>query len=422
MRHIQMSYKTVLEMLMAGLLLIYPMAMLHVKGGMNAAFLFTLLCALMLLAARPREMHTIEWQREWTPYVLAMFGMTVAILISQSWFQNYDGHPFDAASRYWLAIPIFLAMYRLRLNVFITLQYAFPLAAISGLLMAHYLADGRSGIDTLDLIHFGDFELTLGFLSALSIDLLGKDKLSLRLLKLVGLAAGITASIGSGSRGGWLAIPIYIALIVYFRRGKIFPKVAVSGLAVGIAVAVLLCSTHAGVSQRLNQVGSDVNSFETGQRDTSVGVRWQLYKAAVEVFVRHPIFGVGPEGFAAEMKPMAEAGKLTAMAADLGKGEVHNDILSKAAGMGIFGLLAILAVYFIPLKLFWRAAHSTNESIKRGGLMGVMFVSGFVVYGLTVEFLNLTLATAFYSFTIAVLLAFCYNIHHTAINATPQSK
>jgi O-antigen ligase len=303
-----------------------------------------------------------------------------------------------------------------------SLQYAFPLAAISGLLLAHHLADGRFGIDTLDLIHFGDFELTLGVLSVLSINWFGKDKWPLRLLKVLGLVAGVLASIGAGSRGGWLAIPVFIMLIAYFRMGKISLKLVASSLGVGALLLVLLYASNTSIQQRVDNLNRDMAEYSEGRRDTSAGIRWQLYLAAVDVFLRHPIFGVGPEGFAAEMKPMAEAGKLTVMAADLGKGEVHNDILSKAAGMGIFGLLAILAVYFIPLRLFWRAAHSSNESIKRGGLMGVTFVSGFVVYGLTVEFLNLTLATAFYSFTIAVLLAFCYNIHHVPLTTTPQSK
>ena len=415
------SYKRVLEMLIAGLLLVYPIALLHMKGGMNITFLFTLLFALVLSAVRPRDMPAIVWQREWTSYTLAMLGMTVAIFISQSWFQNYDGHPFDAASRYWLAIPVFLVLYRLRLNVFRTLDYAFPLAAISGLLMAHEVGI-RAGIDTLDLIHFGNFELALGFLSVLSLDLLGKDKLPLRLLKIIGLVAGVLASIGSGSRGGWLAIPVFIVLIAYFKMGKISPKKIIGGLIAGLLSAVLLYASNDTVHQRVVETHQDVSKFNAGNRDTSIGVRIQLYLAAVDVFARHPLFGVGPEGFATEMKPMAEAGKLTKEAAHLGEGEVHNDILSKAAGMGIWGLLAILAVYFFPLKLFWRAAHSANDSIKRGGLMGVTFVSGFVVYGFTVEFLNLTLATAFYSFTVAVLLAFCYNIHHPPENAVPQSK
>ncbi|MEK7811590.1 MAG: O-antigen ligase family protein, partial [Pseudomonadota bacterium] len=174
--------------------------------------------------------------------------------------------------------------------------------------------------------------------------------------------------------------------------------------------------------QRVAGIGRDVADFSQGKRDTSIGIRWQLYKAAVDVFVRNPVFGVGPEGFASEMRPMEEQGRLTKEAAHLGRGEVHNDILSKAAGMGIFGLLAILAVYYFPMHMFWRATKSSNGQIKRGGMLGFTFVCGFVVYGLTVEFLNLTMATAFYSFTVAVLLAVCYNIHHGEPNAAHPSE
>jgi len=70
-------------------------------------------------------------------------------------------------------------------------------------------------------------------------------------------------------------------------------------------------------------------------------------------FLRHPVFGVGPEGFALETKQMGEAASLPECAA-MGHAEVHNDILSKAAGMGIFGLFAILVIYLVPFRLFWR--------------------------------------------------------------------
>lgn len=76
----------------------------------------------------------------------------------------------------------------------------------------------------------------------------------------------------------------------------------------------------------------------------------------------------------------------------------------------MFELVAILAIYFVPFRLFWRATKSAVAAVKCAGILGITFVSGFFVFGLTVEVLNL--ATAFYSFTVAVLLAACYNVHH----------
>ena len=103
--------------------------------------------------------------------------------------------------------------------------------------------------------------------------------------------------------------------------------------------------------------------------------------------------------------------KISPYAAGLGKGEVHNDLLSKAVALGSFGLCALLAVYLVPLRLFWRATRLSAEQ-RHYGILGIVFVSGCFVFGLTVEFLNLTLATAFYSLTVAILLAARYNQHH----------
>ena len=412
------------------LLLVYPVLMLTVKGGMNAVFLFMLLLALAVWMVRPAGMNAVAWKPEWTAYVVAMFLLPFAILVSQMAHQNITAHPHDAASRYWLAIPIFLLLQRLPLRVIGVLQYAFPLGAIGGLLMATRESTGRWAIPTLeyanrltittlDQIHFGGFELISGMLSLFSLNWLGRDIPALRLLKILGCIAGVWASLASGSRGGWLAIPLFIGLFFYFSMGKVSLKMIVSSL---LAATLAMTASYFAVGtfhQRVNALAHDVVVFDQGNRDTSTGVRWQLYQAAADVFYRHPFTGVGPEGFASEMQPMVEAGKLTPDAAQLGRGEVHNEILAKAAGMGILGLIAILAGYLVPLRLFWRATQSGSDRVRRSGILGVVFVSGVFVFGLTVEFLNLTMATAFYSFTVAVLLAACYNVHHGEPFAKP---
>lgn len=56
--------------------------------------------------------------------------------------------------------------------------------------------------------------------------------------------------------------------------------------------------------------------------------------------------------------------------------------------------------------------RSKTVQIRHSGMLGLLFVSGFMVFGLTVEVLNLTMAAAFYSLTVAVLLAACLNVHH----------
>lgn len=413
-------YLTWVEFTAMLLLLVYPVFMLTVKGGMNVIFFIMLILALLTAIVRPKGMSVVVWQREWTVFAVAMFAIPIAIFISQSFNQHYTPHPYDSASRYFLAIPVFLLLHRLRSNVFVVLQFAFPVAAIASLLMTKdYSGEGRRGLLTLDLIHFGDFELLLGVLSLFSLHWFKHDNLLTRALKIAGFVAGIAASFASGSRGGWLAIPLFAAIFLYFKVTKISLRVMFSTFIAVATGCALLFSLNATVNHRIHELSNDIATFNQGNHDTSAGIRWQLYKAAVDVFSRHPLYGVGVEGFGQEIQPMVTAGKITPYAAEMGRGEIHNDILSKAVAMGFFGLMAILAVYLVPLRLFWRASKSASTPVRHSAILGITFVSGFMVFGLTVEILNLTMAVAFYSFTVAVLLAACYN---TQLLASPQSQ
>lgn len=402
----------VMEAVVALLLILYPTLMLAVKGGMNGVFLLLFLIAAGVLAIRPKTIPAIVWDSDSTLYLIAMAALPIAIFLSQSYHHHhYSGHPYDAASRFVLAVPIFMLLRRMRLEVFTTLQYGFPIAAIAGCLMARDNGVGRFGITTLDLIHFGNFELILGVLSMFCINWTGRDSFMLRALKIIGFMAGIYASIISGSRGGWIALPVFALLFIYFKFGKVSLKaIAVTSLVLLLSCLIAFTSSKA-VHQRVDALKDNLAAFHQGNLDTSAGVRFQLYKAAGEIFAQHPVFGVGPEGFALEMDPMLKIGKITPLAAELGKGEVHNELLSKAAGMGIFGLLAMLSVYWVPLRIFYRASLAKVAQVRQSGMLGMVFVCAFIVFGLTSETLNLTLATAFYSLTVAVLLAACCNIY-----------
>ena len=399
------------------LLAAYPSAMFAVKGGMNGAFLLLLILALAVLVVRPGKLPRVVWDREVTLYLVAMSALPFAIFLSQSFHQHYDGHPYDAASRFLLAVPVFLLLRRLRFEVLAVVQYAFPLATIIGCLMIRPLPGGRLGIPTLDLIHFGDFALVLGVLSVLSIDWAGRDALLVRILKVSGLAAGIYASVVSGSRGGWIALPVFLLIYLSFRQVRMQPKMIAAMLLALAATLMVVYTTTPAIQQRVEATVSDIAALRHGNLDTSTGVRLQLYQAALDVIAHNPVFGVGPEGFSQEMDARLAAGKLTPMAAELGKGEVHNELLAKTAGLGLFGLLAILLIYLVPLSVFYRTARAASAQARQAGLLGFVFVSGFMVFGLTVEVLNLTMAAAFYSLTVAVLLAACLNIHHGEHNS-----
>jgi len=393
------------------LLLVFPVLMLTVLGGMNAVLFASVLIALLVKLHPPRSLVKTEWRSQWWPYVITMFAVTVAILISQTYHQNFGAPHYDGPARYWLAIPVFLLFYRLNLRVFDTLQFAFPIAAITGWFFAEDIGAGVT-LPLIDKIRYGDSMLMFSMLSLLSIDWLSRDVLYLRALKWAGFLFGLVATLQSGTRGALLAIPVFVAIYLISRGIRLSMKSILGSLALGILVIAGAYISNSTVQNRMQEMATEVTTFDQGNRDTSTGIRWQLYTAAVEIILEHPVFGVGTGGYALQMAPMVAEGKITPIAAEYGRGEVHNDLLKKTADMGVFGLAALMAVYLVPFWMFQKASKSDSMQIQRAGVMGMLFVSGFMVFGLTAEVLNLTMTISFYSFTIAVLLAYCHNIHH----------
>lgn len=403
-----------IELLAAFTLLIYPSLMIAIKGGMNGAFALLLLLSVIYLIFRPSNQPSVVWDREAITFLMAMTALPIAIFLSQSYHGHYSAHPYDAASRFLLAVPIFILLRTTKFNVAAAIQYGFPLGACVALIMGvNDESSGRMRTPFLDPIHFGDFALIIGIMSLLSINWPDSDKPALRILKILGFLAGMYATLLSGTLGAWIAIPIFLVILIYFNVLRFSWKQSVMILLVVLMSGFLSYQFNDKIKALIDvPLKREKTLIYQGNLNTDIGVRLQLYKAAVFIIAQNPLFGVGPEGFKDQMEMMERSGVITKIAASAGLGEVHNEILSRTAGSGICGFIAILMVYFIPLRIFINKTQSASTSVRRAGIMGVTFICGFFVFGLSLDVLNLTMAAAFYSLTVAVLLAACLNVHH----------
>lgn len=393
-------------------LLTYPVATLTLNGAASAMAIVASLVAggaLALVRSGPLPAaadadadRSVRWLG------VSMATPLVAVFLSEAWNRHWVGSALDSPARFLLAVPLFMALRRAPLAWFRWMEWSFALGAVGALTIQLFQPDpfggGRLSSPFLNPIHFGDIALVLGMLSGLSLDWWHRDSMVTRALKVIGLMAGLASSLLSGARGGWLAIPLVLLLIAYvFGREQWTWRRIAMGCAV--VVALIGMSTQLSVVKiRLGMVGTDLVQYEQGQTDTSTGIRVQLYKAALRLVPQHPVFGLGPNGFADSMPALALAGALTPVAAEYGKGEVHNQLLHYAANFGLVGALALLSIYIVPGVVFWRALKSPDRVVRRAGLMGLVFVIAFWVFGLTVETFDLKGTVAFYA-TLTMVLA-----------------
>lgn len=397
------------EGLIATLLFSYPILLLTVKGGMNTLFFILVITSLLMLYRQRRE-SKLALDGNAIAFGLAMCSGILALLLSQAYHGNLTAQPYDAASKFLLAIPVYLALRNASIRTLSWLQYGLPFGVIITLLtVLHmkgvYFYPGRASTAFLHPIYYGNLALMLGLLSLFSINWLEQDRAWLVILKIAGFLAGIYISVLSQSRGGWLAIPVLLIVWLVLQNKK--RQIIKLSYALPLMLLALLASYFLVdiVHQRIDWIFNDIAEFSKGHADTSVGQRFQLWKAALYLYNHNPVFGVGPGGFANAMTTLSQSGIITEDAARLGRGEVHNQILASLVGLGIPGLLSVLSVYFVPLYIFWKSTGS-NSNIKRtAGMMGVCLTLGFFIFGLTVETFNIKMLVAFYSLTLATLLA-----------------
>lgn len=340
---------------------------------------------------------------------LAMASPLAAVLISEIWHAAVVPSTLDSPSRFLAAVPLFLVLRRALPRTLAWSDLSFALGALASLAILLIAPQGagndRVSSQFLNAIHYGDIALILGALAILSLNWWRKDGLPVRSIKIAGLIAGLAASVLTGSRGGWIAVPVVAVLILYVRgRGKSRRWKVLLPLAI-VAILAGIFAFSPAARDRVGDISSDLMLYKHGQRDTSFGIRLQLYEAAVKIVTSHPVLGLGAHGFHDSMQSFADAGGLTPMAAQLGRGETHNQFFAYLTDYGIVGGLALLSIYVVPGVIFWKRLNAPTGPASRAALMGLTFVVAFWIFGLTVETFDLKTTVSFYATMIAILAA-----------------
>ncbi|SPA50688.1 O-antigen ligase family protein [Cupriavidus taiwanensis] len=342
--------------------------------------------------------------RRYWPFMLAMAALPLAVLLQQLLTGADDPHVPYLYLRFALFIVLVAGMLRLGRRGMQSIQWGFVACALIAALWLHEVAAaGRpSHVGFSNVIPFGNLALLTGMLAVISIGWNRPGDHWLAGLKLLAGFAGLYASYMSGTRGGWLAIPV-LALIALAASRRL-TRLHKAGVLVGLAGLMALgWFSSAMVQQRTAAVVSELSQFvQHVTSDTSIGVRLQLWRASLELFQAQPWTGVGPEHFETTLQTLATQHVITPLAATMPHS--HNELLHAAATLGIPGLLAILALYLVPAVFFLRHLRGTDRGTRVASAMGLALCCGFMVFGLTEVMFATTLVNAFYS----LVMAFCF--------------
>ncbi|MFQ2373524.1 O-antigen ligase family protein [Aeromonas caviae] len=232
-----------------------------------------------------------------------------------------------------------------------------------------------------------------------------KGKLAFSLFMLVGACGGMGASFLSGTRGGWVLLPVILVTI-----GMLFKECLSRKRAIAMIAGALLCGgfliaqPQSGVEARIEQAQSDISQYlDKTNLNTSLGIRFQLWRSAWQSFTEKPLFGWGNHGIRESQKAQLERGGISQFIYDFNS-HAHNQFLDEMAKRGIVGLGALLALLLIPLVLVkQRLRQPHNADVHCGSVLVIVTVFSSIDYCLSQAFFSHNSGITF--FVTALVLA-----------------
>lgn len=395
-----------------------PLFLITIRSWSSALLILgSLLSFIFLMRQKFRSNNDSEAHLNYRQLIVVTLLLPViAVVISSILRGNYVWADYDSPSRFLVAIAIFLFAVRKQVNIASLLQYTAPTSLVLTLLHQLFFPQPKLwGPDRMstyfsDPLVFGYTSLTLGLISLISINLLTKDSRPMLIFKLAGASIGIYLSIMSGSRTGWLAVPIVIGILIYRQKLLKNHSKLLHLLTIGFATALVfgLFAFSATVNQRLVLAFQQILDYSwVGiAPENSVGLRITFLRIAFDMFMSHPIIGFGDTSNELTSLPphiyTYASPESLRMAFKTG---FHNEIVTNAIRYGVAGLISSIMLFVIPFFVFVHQLRSVSHVHRANALVGIVFTLCVFISSLSTEVFDLKYTASFYALMIAVLCA-----------------
>lgn len=219
---------------------------------------------------------------------------------------------------------------------------------------------------------YGQF-LAAVFIGCATVLVFARQRLWLVILVALLAVTSLGLMLVVATRGSFLGIvagAVVIAPLWLRRAGlsrQVLARFALASGVAAIALAVVLVATPLG--GRLLDIGRGV-----GLRD-----RVLLYESAFQIFLDHPVFGVGFENFAVAYPRYQQAEWFGVAGMNTTNTSAHNWVLHVAATTGAVGLLANLALLVAFAIHAWRRARDADGA---GVIVALAAIAAFYGSGL----------------------------------------
>lgn len=259
----------------------------------------------------------------------------------------------------------------------------------------------------LNIIHFGNIALVFGAFCAAGLQWAGGLPRNARMAWYAAFVLGMACSgysiVASGSRGSWVALPVLVLLYSIAFVSRRNAQWAAGGVAaILIAAGVMFSLPDSKLRERYEAAVTDIRLYQQGEADTSLGARFVMWQGAALNIPERFWLGWNHDEYDARIAERVASGELDEVALKF-TDNLHNSYLQALAFQGVAGLLALLAVYFVPLAGFCRRLRDPDTAVRALAYCGAALCASYVFFSLTQVILRRNNGIMFYVIALAIL-------------------
>jgi len=410
-----------LDWLVISAIFTFPIVFMTVRHGVHVPLFILLVLAIYQFLVKTPSSFKIDSRQDGL-IIFVFASLFLAVLISQLFRGAIYFSAFDGPSRILMAGIVCLFLKQWNIPYIKILGIAIPLGLIATLIILGLHPEvfwgGRYATYFVDPNTLGSQAFILGLLSLLMIRSLKQESIYLLLLKCIGGAVGLYISIGSGSRGAWLTAPFIFLMMFIFRVGDISSAPDSKKLKMWLQTCAMILAVFGALvasfyfseklSSRVISAYFEVrNWFSGADLEGSAGIRLSMWKFSFQFANESLLFGYGEEKnmlMTLSNSPLNTLENQVAIGTMANTGP-HSDILSKLLSAGIISLAAYLLLLAAPFYIFWQYRNSESSDKKIASRIGLYYIVGVFIAGLSNEQLSLKYLCTFYGLMLATLLA-----------------
>ena len=384
--------------LVISLLLLFPILINSVKILGNFILLVLVLLGAYIAINEKKNPFKIQELKVFSWLTVGYFCvMLLSTLIADGF--SAELYHLGRKAHFLLAPLVALAIYQVDLPIKnLLLSIKAGLIIIGTIVTAQYLLGSSRPSGVMNANIFSDITVAMLFLSVVRVF---NEKLKEQIITLIAVLAGLVAIVLSGSRGSWVSFIVLLFFYLFFiyrpfLKGKRKRQLFIISFTV---ILLSVAGLQSSINNKIETAVSSIQKWSHGSHEfTSSGVRMEMWKAGLASSKESPWFGHGyrnANSVASEYATHNQE-KIANFT------HLHNEYITNIVSAGVMGLLALLALLFIPLKISLTGFRQNGKCVY--SLMGIMLSIGYITFGFTHIAFGEEHINAFFVFFVAIIL------------------